>query len=124
MPVFSIEDRITGWVDDELETASRISGEDFGRHVAMAAMVKPGGGDQIIWIILVTLRSPYLGQEPIGCNAKLLGNPPGEPVVRQGVQACVSALRLEYEKRQAAGLAAGSGQQMGLPAGLREMKLN
>lgn len=124
MPVFSIEDRITGWVDGELETASRISGEDFGRHVAMAAMVKPGGGDQIIWIILVTLRSPYLGQEPIGCNAKLLGNLPGEPVVRQGVQACVSALRLEYEKRQAAGLAAGSGQQMGLPAGLREMKLN
>lgn len=124
MTVFSIEARITGWVDDELSKASKLSGEEFGRHLSMAAAMRQGGGDQIIWILLITLRSPYLGQDPIGCNAKLGANFPDEAAVRLAVGQCVSALRMEYQKREAAGLAKGSGGKMGLPPGLQGSRLN
>jgi len=122
MTVFSIEDRITAWVDDELDTASKISGEEFGRHVTMGAMQTPQG-DAILWVILVTLRSPLLGQDAIGSTSKLQANIPPETAVRAGVKRSIEGLRKAYRMQESA-----DGLPQGLPADVprvfRQVKLN
>lgn len=122
MTVFSISRRITAWVDDELDEASRLSGEEFGREVSMTAGTTPKG-DAIIWLILVTLRSPFLGEPPIGSLGKIQGNFPSEPVVRHTVRSSAESVRKEFERKQSEGLPQGNGHGHDLPPGLRGLKL-
>lgn len=102
MAVFSIEALINSWVNDELEHASKISGEDFGRYVTMMLLQTPQG-DAIIWVILATLRSPYLGRPPIGSRSTIQANIPDEQAVRKAVRTSIESLRREFERQKAEG---------------------
>jgi|SRR5579859_624427 len=117
MTAFAIQDRITGWVADELEKESAISGEDFGHHVSMALAMAPGRPDTVFWIVMVTLRSPLLGQMPMGSTGKLQGNIPPEEAVRLSVRSSCAGLRQAFEDQKLAGLPKGPG----LPAGLKRL---
>jgi hypothetical protein len=115
---FSIHDRITGWVDDQLAKEDPLDGDEWGRHVTMAAM-STQQGDAIVWIILVTLRGPFLGEDVIGSTSKLQANIPPEPAVRTSVTRAVENLRKAFELRKRQGFAPGNGHnQAGLPPGL------
>lgn len=123
MTVFSIHDRITGWVDDQLAKEDPLGADEWGRHLTMSVTQTPKG-DSIGWVLLVTLRSPWLGQDAIGSRAKFRSNFPQEAVVRVGVTGCVADLRREFEARKAAGFPKGNGHnQAGLPPGLRKAGL-
>lgn len=123
MAAFSVHDRISGWVADELALADPMDADEWGHHVTMAAMQTPQG-DAIVWMILVTLRSPYLGQDALGSVSKLPANIPPEPAVRMAVKRGVEGLRTAFRIKKDEGYAAGSGHSANeLPPGLRGLKL-
>jgi hypothetical protein len=122
MTVSSIHDRITGWIDDQLEQEDPLGADEWGRHVTMAAM-QTSQGDAIVWIILLTLRSPWLGQDALGSMTKLQGNIPPEPAVRMGVKRGVEGLRKAFEIKKREGVPAGNGHGQELPPGLKGMRL-
>ena len=57
MTVFSVHDRISEWVADELALADLMDADELGYHLTMG-IVPTGQGDAIMWAILITLRSP------------------------------------------------------------------
>ncbi len=116
MAVFSIEDRITGWVDDQLAREDPMGGDEWGRHITMAVMGTPQG-DAIVWIILITLRGPLLGQDVIGSTTKLAANIPPEKAVRAGITKAVENLRKTFVM-QRDGLPPATAP-LSLPPGLR-----
>lgn len=123
MTAFSIHDRITGWVDDQLAKEDPLDGDEWGRHVTMAVMGTQNG-DAIVWVILITLRGPYLGQDVIGSTSKLPANIPPEAAVRTSVTRAVENLRKAFEIKKREGFAPGNGHdQAGLPPGLMGRKL-
>jgi len=123
MTVFSVHDRISEWVADELALADPLDADEWGHHVTMAAVQTPNG-DAIVWMILITLRSPYLGQDALGSVAKLPANIPPEPAVRMAVKRNVEGLRTAFRIKKDEGYAAGNGHdQAGLPPGLLGRKL-
>jgi hypothetical protein len=123
MAAFGIHDRITGWVDDQLAKEDPLGADEWGRHVTMAAVQTPQG-DAIMWIILITLRGPFLGEDVIGSTSKLQANIPPEPAVRTSVTRAVENLRKAFEVRKGQGFAPGNGHgQAGLPPGLMGRKL-
>jgi hypothetical protein len=123
MAAFSIHDRIAGWVDDQLAKEDPLDGDEFGRHVTMLVAQTPQG-DAILWVILITLRSPFLGEDVIGNTAKLQANIPPEPAVRTCVTRAVENLRKAFEIRKSQGFAPGNGHdQAGLPPGLMGKRL-
>lgn len=123
MAVFSIHERITGWVTDQLEKEDPLGGDEFGQHVTMGAMQTPKG-DAILWVILITVHAPYLGQDAIGSTTKIQANIPPEQAVRAGVKRSVEGLRKAFEIQQKAGFPQVNGHsQAGLPPGLMGRKL-
>jgi hypothetical protein len=107
------------WVATELEAESTVSGEEFGYGITMAP-VQSQRGEAIVWVILVTLRSPYLGQDAIGCTGKLPANAPAESAVRQQVRNSAAKLRENFEALKRAGFPKGNGSSKdGLPEALR-----
>jgi hypothetical protein len=121
MTAFSIHGRIADWVATELETESLVSGEEFGYEITMGAVQSPRG-EAIVWVILVTLRSPYLGQDAIGCTGRLQANAPAESAVRQQVRNSAAKLRENFEAIKAAGFPKSNGRA-GLPPGLAGKRL-
>jgi hypothetical protein len=120
---FSIHDRITGWVDDQLAKEDPLGADEWGRHVTMAAM-QTSQGDAIVWVILVTLRGPFLGEDVIGSTSKLQANIPPEVAVRTSVTRAVENLRKAFEIRKSQGFPPGNGHnQAGLPPGLMGKRL-
>jgi hypothetical protein len=120
---FSILDRITGWVDDQLAKEDPLGADEWGRHVTMAIMPTQQG-DAILWVILVTLRGPFLGQDVIGNTSKLAANIPPEVAVRTSVTRAVENLRKAFEAHKRAGFTPGNGHnQAGLPPGLSGKRL-
>ena len=123
MTAFSIAERIEGWVDDQIAKEDPLDGDEWGRHVTMAAM-QTQQGDAIVWVILITLRGPFLGEDVIGSAVKLQANIPPEPAVRMSVTRAVENLRKAFEIRKSQGFAPGNGHdQAGLPPGLLGKKL-
>ena len=123
MTAYSIHGRISDWVATELEAESTISGEEFGYGITMAPAQSPRG-ESIVWIILVTLRSPYLGQDAIGCTGKHSANIPSEAAVRQLVRNSAAKLRENFEALKRAGFPKGNGSSKdGLPEGLKGLRL-
>lgn len=123
MTVFSVQERITGWVDDQLGKEDPLGGDEWGRCVTMGAMQTPQG-DAILWIILITLRSPWLGQDSLGATTKIPANIPAEALVRGGVTRAVEGLRKAFEMKKAEGFPQGNGHsQAGLPPGLMRRNL-
>ena len=123
MTAFSVHDRITEWVDDELGQADPMDADEWGHHVTMAAVQTPNG-DAIVWMILITLRSPYLGQDALGSVSKLAANIPPEPAVRMSVKRAVENLRKAFGMQKDAGFAPGNGHSKNeLPPGLKGLKL-
>ncbi len=123
MTAFSVHDRITGWVADELAQADPLNADEWGQHVTMAMMQTPNG-DAILWVILLTLRSPWLGHDAIGSTSKLPGNIPQETAVRTAVKRAVENLRKAYGIQKGAGFPQGNGHGKNeLPPGLKGLKL-
>jgi hypothetical protein len=115
MSVFGISDRIAGWVDDQLAKEDPLGADEFGRHVSMAIMATPNG-DAIVWVILITIRAPFLGLDAIGNTAKLAANIPAETAVRATVAKQAQTLRTEFARRRGDGLPVANGK--GVPPGL------
>lgn len=123
MTYFSIHDRISEWVTDELAQADPMGADDWGHHITMAAVQTPQG-DAIVWMILVTLRSPYLGQDALGSVSKLAANIPPETAVRAAVKRSVEGLRKAFDIKKREGYAPGNGHSTNkLPPGLKGLKL-
>jgi hypothetical protein len=123
MTAFSIHGRIADWVATELEAGSIVSGEEFGYEITMVPAQTPRG-ELIAWVILVTLRSPYLGQDAIGCTGQVRANAPAESAVRQIVRNSVAKLRENFGAIKAAGFPKSNGHnQAGLPPGLAGKRL-
>ena len=122
MTVFSIHDRIAGWIDDQLAQEDPLGADEWGHHVTMAAMQTPQG-DAIVWIILLTLRSPWLGQDALGSTSKLQGNIPPEQAVRMSIKRSAEGLRQAFEIEKREGLPQGNGHGQPLPPGLLGKKL-
>lgn len=122
MAIFSIEERVTGWVDDQLAKEDPLGADEWGRHVTMGAMQTPKG-DAILWVILITLRSPWLGQDSLGTTTKIPANIPNETVVRNHVTRAVENLRKAFETKKAEGFPKGNGHGQGLPPGLAGKRL-
>lgn len=123
MTAFSIAGRIEGWIDDQIAKEDPLDADEFGRHVTMAVMPTPNG-DAILWVILITIRSPFLGEDAIGSTSKLQANIPPEAAVRTSVTRAVENLRKAFQIRKSQGFAPGNGHdQAGLPPGLMGRKL-
>jgi hypothetical protein len=119
---FSIHDRITAWVDDQIAKEDPLDGDEWGRQVSMAIMPTPNG-DAIVWCFLLTLRAPFLGLDPIGSTFKLAANVPPETAVRANVTKTVENLRREFARRRGDGLHLSNGhRQNGLPPGLAQKR--
>lgn len=116
MSTFSIHDRVTGWVDDQIAKEDPLGGDEWGRQVSMVIAPTPNG-DAIIWVILLTLRAPFLGLDPIGTTLKIAANVPAETAVRANTAKAVENLRREFTRRRGDGLPP-AGRQNGLPPGL------
>ena len=116
MAAFSIHDRITGWVDDQIAAEDPLNGDEWGRQVTMAVMPTPGG-DAIAWAFLLTLRAPFLGLDAIGTTFKIAANIPAEAMVRANVTKAVENLRREFTRRRGDGLPQANGHGQ-LPPGL------
>lgn len=123
MTTFSVHDRITGWVDDQLAKEDPLAADEWGRHLTMAA-VRTERGDAIVWVLLVTMRGPFLGQDAIGSTGKFQANIPQEAAVRASVTRAVESLRKAFGIQKSAGFPKGNGHnQAGLPPGLRKAGL-
>lgn len=122
MAVFSIHERITGWVTDQLEKEDPLGADELGQNVTMAIMQTPQG-DAILWVVYITLRAPYLDQDALGANVKLKANIPPEPAVRMAVKRSVESLRKAFEIKKREGFAPGNGHSQNLPPGLKGLKL-
>jgi hypothetical protein len=122
MGAYSIADQIASWLADELAETSTITGEVFGYAVTMMPVPTPKG-DAIIWAILVTLRSPYLGADHLGSGTKLQANNPPESAVRHAARQSAEALRAAFEQAKQDGLKAAANGTRQLPEGLKGLKL-
>ncbi len=113
MGTFSICDRITAWVDDQIAKEDPLNGDEWGRQVTMAVASTPNG-DAIVWVILLTLRAPFLGLDAIGTTFKIAANVPAEAMVRANTAKAVENLRREFARRRDVPAVNGNG----LPPGL------
>ena len=121
MTSFSIAAQVESWVDATIAAETTVSGDEYGRHVQMAAVQTPQG-DAIVWLILLTTRSPLLGQPPLGATIKLPGNVPSEAEVGREVRDAIAALRKDFDARKRPE-AATNGHGPALPPGLKGLKL-
>lgn len=123
MSIFSISDRITGWITDQLAKEDPLNADEWGHHLTMAA-IKTERGDAIVWVLLVTIRGPFLGQDAIGSTIKFQANIPQETAVRTAVTQAAENLRKAFQVSKSHGLPKGNGHdQAGLPPGLLGRKL-
>jgi hypothetical protein len=120
--VFSVHDRVTAWVEDQLALEDPLGADEWGHQVTMGAMQTPQG-DAILWVILITLRSPHLGQDALGSVTKLQANIPPETAVRAGVKRAVEGLRKAFDIKKSEGFPLGNGHGQALPPGLKGMRL-
>lgn len=91
-----LEQEVRGWVAAVI-SAQRF-GQDFGYALTWGPAQTPGGL-MISWTILVTLRSPLLGQPPIGHVVQLVSpSALTEAAVTQAVSGAITALRAAHEQ--------------------------
>jgi hypothetical protein len=116
---YSICDRITRWVDDQIDKEDPLGADEWGRHVTMALAQTPNG-DAVIWCVLITIRAPFLGLDAIGSTFKIAANVPAEAMVRANVTQATGDLRKEFTRRRGDGFPPPDGRhhQNGLPPGL------
>lgn len=123
MTAFSIHDRIAGWVDDQITKEDPLGADEWGRHITMA-MMPTERGEAIIWVILITLRSPVLGEDALGGTAKVAGNIPPETALRGVVSKTMENLRKARDAKKTEGLQLSNGHSPnGLPPGLKGLRL-
>jgi hypothetical protein len=97
--VFSIQDRITGWMADQIGKEDPLDGDDWG-HAAAMQVTDTAKGPQVSWRLLMTLRGPFLGQAPIGASIGLMTDSPPEQAVRHFTAKMMGDLRQEFGKRK------------------------
>jgi hypothetical protein len=117
MTAFSVHGRISDWVADEIGQQTLVNGDEYGYHLTMALAQTPQG-EAVVWIVQMTTRSPFLGEDSIGFNQKLPGNIPAEQAVRKAVRDMIEALRKRFGARKRSGFQ-GNGHEAGaVPPGL------
>jgi hypothetical protein len=99
---FSIQDRITGWMADQIAREDPIGGDDWGYCASLQVQQTPNGAVPL-WALMLSLRGPFLRQPPI-CATLLLAGAGGVPQ-EQGVRAIVTSimgqLRQAFEQQKA-----------------------
>jgi hypothetical protein len=68
-------------------------GEDFGFDCAMALMPNPAGGVQVMYTLMVSMRSPLLGQGPMFAPIQMQSPQPDAPAVEKFVTKAMRELR-------------------------------
>lgn len=121
MESFDIRADISRRVAAAIEAEHGLGVEKFGHSVAMAVMLNPQGQDQIIWLILITCRSPLLGQPDIGSTSKFQGNTVQDTLLLPAVRKSVTLLREEFQRVLAAGIAPPKGH---IPAAFQKRGQN
>lgn len=95
MTAVDIQAQVLGWVLDEI--AGQCFGEDYGAAVTFGVvpMQGPAGAQAVpAWLLLITARSPLLGQGPLYHGPVGIGAPaPVEADVRAEVTRGLRALR-------------------------------
>lgn len=117
MAAFSISERVTGWITDVIKAETALSGEEFGYEVTALFQPTPQG-NVVAWFLLMTLRSPLLGQDALGASTVVTANVPNEAGVREFATTSAELLRKQFEDVKARAFAKGNGHG-DLPAGLR-----
>jgi hypothetical protein len=117
--VFSIADRVTGWMADQLAKEDPLGGDDWGFAAALHLQDTPKG-PQTSWRLLMTLRAPFLGQPPIGASIGLIADMPPEQAVRHFVTKMTGDLRAEFERRKGNMVNAPGLNLPGLPGAMKQ----
>jgi hypothetical protein len=117
MAAYSISERVTGWLADALAKETALSGEEFGYEVTALFQPTPQG-NVVAWFLLMTLRSPLLGQDALGASTVVTANMPAEAGVREFATTSAELLRKSFDDVKARTFAKGNGHS-DLPAGLR-----
>ncbi len=112
MKSFDIREDIARRVADAIEAEKGLGVETFGYSVSML-LAQVNGKDAIIWAVLITCRSPLLGQRDIGTTAKLRGNAVQDALLVAEVRKSITLLREEFQRILAAGAAPSNGHVPG-----------
>jgi hypothetical protein len=87
--------------------------ETYGYSLTMGVMSAPNGQDTVIWVLLLTCRSPLLGHPDLGATAKFPGNTVSDAEIARAVNGLVAALREQFATVLREGMSGGNGH---LPA--------
>jgi hypothetical protein len=118
MTVYSISDRMAGWITDQIGKEDPLDGDEWGYGLSLDTVQTPAG-NTAAWVILVSLRAPFLGRPPIAASMKLTGMPP-EPLIRQVVKKLVSDLRQAFEQQKTGMVNAPALNLPGLPGAMKQ----
>jgi hypothetical protein len=116
---FRIQERIEEWMADQLGKEDPLNGDDWG-YAAALMLTDTDNGPKHTWRLMVTLRSPFLGQPPIPASIGLIAEMPPEQAVRHFAAKMVADLRAEFERRKR-GMANAPGLNLpGLPGAMKQ----
>lgn len=120
MKCYDIREDISRRVAEAIEAEPGLGVEKFGYSVSML-LGQGGGKDVTIWMIVISCRSPLLGQPDIGITSKFQGNTIQDAPLIAAVKKSIAVLREEFQRKLAAGPVPPSSA---LPAGLHDRRLN
>jgi hypothetical protein len=90
MAALDITAQVKAWAVTAV--SAQAFGEDFGVDAAWAVVPAPAGA-QVLFTLLVTMRSPLLGQGPLFCLSQLATPQPTQDQVEQAVAEQLRQLR-------------------------------
>jgi hypothetical protein len=91
MSASDISEELRAWMRAEID--AQCFGEDFGFDVIPQATITPQGEAVALYVLIVTMRSPLLGQPPLLHVAGISSPRPARDDVRQVVTAALQGLR-------------------------------
>jgi hypothetical protein len=116
MKSYDIREDISRRVGEAIEAEKGLGVEAFGYSVSML-LAQVNGKDAIIWAVLITCRSPLLGQPDIGTTSKLQGNAVQDALIVAEVRKSIALLRAEFQRKLAAGVTPSNGHVPGAVKG-------
>lgn len=112
MESFDIREDISRRVGEAIEAEKGLGVETFGYSVSML-LAQAGGKDVVIWAVLVSCRSPLLGQPDIGSTSKFQGSNIKDADITAAVRKAVTLLREEFQRILAEGVTPSNGHVPG-----------
>jgi hypothetical protein len=113
MQSFDIREDISRRVAGAIEAEKGLGVERYGYSVSML-LAQVNGKDATIWVILVTCRSPLLGQPEIGTTSKFQGSTVKDADITGAVRKSVELLRAEFQRVLSAGVVPSNGHLPGV----------